>query len=87
MIVRPSLVELSRCHGPAANAMRYVLIGSVSANRVVTRRPAVSADAAAPLATTDQPAGDVSVRRTRALRSGWSKQGKSWLASAGTSSV
>ena len=51
-------------------------------------RPAVvSAESAGPFATTDQAAGAVSARRTRALRSGWSKQGKSWFASAGTSRV
>jgi hypothetical protein len=64
-----------------------VLIGRVSAKRVVVRSVAVSAEATGALATTDQAAAAVSVRCTRALRSGWSKQGKSWFASAGTSRV
>ena len=39
------------------------------------------------LQTTVQSRGVTSVRVTRAFRSGWSKQGKSWFASAGTSRV
>jgi hypothetical protein len=58
----------------------------VSANQVVTLLPVVSADATEPFATADQPAGAVSVTH-RALRSGWSKRGKGWFASAGPAGV
>ena len=56
---------------------------------VVRRRcaPAVSTRSVTPLASARQAAGTVSVSVSRALRFGWSKQGKSAFASDGTSSV
>ena len=74
-------------HGPAANAIRYVLSRCVSAKRCVTAAPAVSVPTRAPLASARQSTGVVSAKRTRAFRSGWSKQGKSRFASDGTSNV
>ena len=80
-------VRVTLAHGPAANAMRYVLIRCVVANRCVTVVLALSVRRSAPLASARQPIGVVSDSRTVALRSGWSKHGKSRLASDGTRSV
>ncbi|MEK7667159.1 MAG: hypothetical protein AAB409_00735, partial [Gemmatimonadota bacterium] len=41
-MVRPSIVPVARCQGPAAKAMRYVLIGRVSVKRNVMRVPATA---------------------------------------------
>src|SRR5512133_1368322 len=87
LMVRPFTVDDARCHGPAANAMRYVLSGFVSAKWCVSASAAVSDRARDPLATTVHDRGARRLKVTRALRSGWSKHGKSWLASAGTSRV
>ena len=97
---RPSTVRVTYAHGPAANAIRYVLIGFVSANVRMRSAGAVAAvpfplksitisvlSASTPFDTALHPRGTMSVSAVRALRSGWSKQGKSWFASAGTSSV
>jgi hypothetical protein len=67
--------------------MRYVEIGFVSPNRQITAVPSESRSCSAPLVTTFHAAGAVMRMRTRALRSGWSKQGKSAFASAGTRRV
>ena len=75
------------CHGPAAKATKYVLSGGVGAKRCVTDWAVLSRRPATPLANACQPRGVTSVNVTRALRSGWSKHGKSRLASDGTSNV
>ena len=80
-------VRVTLAHGPAAKATRYVLMRCVWAKRWVTRAPAVSAPISAPFASARQAVGVVSDSRTFALRSGWSKHGKSRLASDGTSNV
>ena len=56
-------------HGPAANATRYVLMGSVSAKRKVLVAEE-STPRTLPLATAVQPRGVVSESVTRAFRSG-----------------
>src|SRR5689334_792792 len=84
-----SVEPLSDCvaKGPAANANRYVGMRLLGANCTVTPRGTVSYFVAAPFDNARQPVGTVSARPNSALRSGWSKQGKRRLASAGTSSV
>ena len=60
-----------------------MLIGSVVAKRCTTAPDGPgSVDVVAPLDTTCQSAGAVTVTVNRAFRSGWSKQAKSLLASA-----
>ena len=57
-------------HGPAANAMRYVLSGADSAKPYVTPTFDESRRTVAPLASARHVGGVVSERVTRALRSG-----------------
>ena len=87
LIERPFTTDVVRCQGPAANAMRYVESGRVSVKCLVMRSALLSARVMDPFANAVQAGGVVSVSVTRAFRSGWSKHGKSWSASAGTSSV
>ena len=68
--VRPFSVELATAHGPAAKAIRYVLIGFVSVNRCVANSPAVSDFAIDPFPTTRHATGARRLSATRAFRSG-----------------
>src|SRR5688572_26695823 len=81
--------DVTVAQGPAANAMRYVLMGSVSANRWSVLAPWLETvePASGLFATTRHSFGATSRRVTFAFRSGWSKHGNSWFASAGTRSV
>src|SRR5579864_7371178 len=72
-------------NGPAANANKYVLIGSVSANRVrLCPAPASETLATAEFEITVQPSGAFSSKVNRPFKSGSSKHGKAMLASMGT---
>src|SRR6476661_10199022 len=64
--------DVTVVHGPAANAIRYVLMGSVSANTcsVGAPRSATVVEVAGPFANTRHSFGARNLSDTRALRSG-----------------
>ncbi len=73
---RPACSQVRECQGPAHTTNRYVAIGGVVENvRTSPSRPV-----SRPLATTVQSAGAVTVSEIGALRSGWSKQAKTFRA-------
>jgi hypothetical protein len=66
----PSSRSSSAANGPAANAKRYVLIGSVSRKRTRFAAPRATVSAASAFDTASQVAGMSNASANRAFRSG-----------------